>query len=430
VKKNNGRRKIDGQRKKGRKPQPPRSPVRARMAPIPPARPERARQPAQRLHALATAALRHIDWPALAILVAPLTLMALLEVRQIDPSQHRAQPAPWRGDLTREAMPLLPDPTTRTALASPEPLPEPWHGDLAREAMPLLPDPTTRTALASPEPLPEPWHGDLAREAMPLLPDPTTRTALASPEPPAAPWRGNLTREAMPLLPDPTTRTPTAPPIVAAAPPPPMCVPDKAAATTTANPPADFGRALATAARIQTESFVIYNARYVSLAYPGGDTPGLYGVCTDVIIRAYRTLGIDLQELIHASRLGRGDPSIDHRRVEVVRRFLARHGTSLPISEFAEDYGPGDIVTYHRPEGRISQFHIAIVTDQIAPSGRPLIVHNRGWGPQVEDALFVDRITGHYRLSPAQVETFMRTRAPRISERRRRTADLSNTTHR
>ncbi|MBN9267152.1 MAG: DUF1287 domain-containing protein, partial [Hyphomicrobium sp.] len=96
---------------------------------------------------------------------------------------------------------------------------------------------------------------------------------------------------------------------------------------------------------------------------------------------------------------------------------------------FAEDYRPGDIVTYHRPEGRISQYHIAVVTDQIAPSGRPLIVHNRGWGPQIEDALFVASITGHYRLSREQVEVFQRTRAPRVSDRRR-TADVSSTTRR
>jgi uncharacterized protein YijF (DUF1287 family) len=256
--------------------------------------------------------------------------------------------------------------------------------------------------IASEEPLPEPWHGDLSREAMPLFPEPT-----------------NSTRE-----------PPLAPKSVAAL-PPPVCVPDEEPqSASTAPSPANFGRALAAAALEQTDEFVIYNARYISLAYPGGDTQPLYGVCTDVVIRAYRSLGIDLQELIHASRLGRGDASIDHRRVEVVRRFLTRHGTSLPISEFAEDYRAGDIVTYHRPEGRISQFHIAIVTERIAPSGRPLIAHNRGWGPQLEDALFVDRITGHYRLSREQVEVFQRTRPPRVSERRRRTAESATTTRR
>jgi hypothetical protein len=85
-----------------------------------------------------------------------------------------------------------------------------------------------------------------------------------------------------------------------------------------------------------------------------------------------------------------------------LRRFFARYGKSLPVTDFAEDYRPGDIVTYHSPAGRTSQSHIAIVSDAIAPSGRPMVVHNRGWGPQLEDALFSSDITGHYRyMSPA-----------------------------
>jgi hypothetical protein len=129
-----------------------------------------------------------------------------------------------------------------------------------------------------------------------------------------------------------------------------------------------------------------------------GDVPALYGVCTDVVVRAYRALGIDLQELVHRARIGIGDRSIDHRRTETLRRFFARYGVSLPISDFAEDYLPGDIVTYSRPSGRTSQSHIAIVSDQVAASGRPMIVHNRAWGPTIEDALFANEITGHYRF--------------------------------
>ena len=84
---------------------------------------------------------------------------------------------------------------------------------------------------------------------------------------------------------------------------------------------------------------------------------------------------------------------------EVLRRFFARQGESLPITAFAEDYLPGDIVTYYRPQNRRNRSHIAIVSAMVAPSGRPMIVHNRGWGPQIEDALFVDQITGHYRYN-------------------------------
>ena len=132
-----------------------------------------------------------------------------------------------------------------------------------------------------------------------------------------------------------------------------------------------------------------------------GDVPALFGVCTDVVIRAYRALGIDLQALIHTARIGPADTSIAHRRTFTLRRYFASRGASVPISEFAEDYRPGDIVTYHRPQNRGSRDHIAIVSNLIAPSGRPMIVHNRGWGPQIEDALFVDKITGHYRYRGA-----------------------------
>ena len=160
-----------------------------------------------------------------------------------------------------------------------------------------------------------------------------------------------------------------------------------------------FGLALAAAARNQLKDFVIYNDRYTRLQYPMGDVHPMYGVCTDVIIRAYRALGLDLQELVQKTKSGSGDPNIDHRRVDTLRKFFSRFGESLPISTFAEDYRAGDIVTYWRPQNRHSRTHIAIVSDMIGPSGRPLIIHNRGWGPQQEDGLFVDEITGHYRFS-------------------------------
>jgi hypothetical protein len=163
--------------------------------------------------------------------------------------------------------------------------------------------------------------------------------------------------------------------------------------------PDSFGLALAAAARSQLSEFVIYNDRYTRLKYPMGDVHPMYGVCTDVVIRAYRALGLDLQELVQKTKTGSGDPNIDHRRVDTLRKFFSRFGESLPITTFAEDYKPGDIVTYWRPQNRHSRTHIAVVSDVTGPSGRPLIIHNRGWGPQQEDGLFVDEITGHYRFS-------------------------------
>jgi uncharacterized protein YijF (DUF1287 family) len=158
-----------------------------------------------------------------------------------------------------------------------------------------------------------------------------------------------------------------------------------------------FGLRLAKAAESQAGSFVVYNDAYRTISYPMGDVNSLFGVCTDVVVRAYRSLGLDLQALVHQARAGTGDTSIDHRRTEILRRFFATQGDSLPITTFAEDYRPGDIVTYHRPQNRGARAHIAIVSSVMAPSGRPMIVHNRGWGPALEDALFVDQITGHYR---------------------------------
>lgn len=166
-----------------------------------------------------------------------------------------------------------------------------------------------------------------------------------------------------------------------------------------------FGLRLAAAAQAQVGGFVIYNDAYRRISYPMGDVHPLYGVCTDLVVRAYRALGIDLQVLVRSARAGVGDASIDHRRTEILRRFFAAHGESLPVTSFPEDYRPGDIVTYYRPQNRSTRAHIAIVSSVLAPSGRPMIVHNRGWGPQLEDALFVDEITGHYRYrGPAPAE--------------------------
>jgi uncharacterized protein YijF (DUF1287 family) len=166
--------------------------------------------------------------------------------------------------------------------------------------------------------------------------------------------------------------------------------------------PDAFGKALAAAALQQTRGFGVYTDSYRKIAFPMGDVPPLFGVCTDVVIRAYRALGIDLQARVHTARVGALDPSIAHRRTYTLRRYFASRGASLPISDFAEDYLPGDIVTYYRPQNSGSKDHIAIVATEIGPSGRPMIIHNRGWGVQIEDALFVDKITGHYRYTSAE----------------------------
>lgn len=191
--------------------------------------------------------------------------------------------------------------------------------------------------------------------------------------------------------------------------------------------PDQFGSALAGAAEAQTREFVVYDDEYRVIRYPGGDVATLYGVCTDVIVRAYRALGIDLQRLVHESHVGSGDTNISHRRTEALRRFFKKAGASLAITDFAEDYQAGDVVTYHRPQNSGSNDHIAIVSNVTGPSGKPMIVHNRGFGPQVEDALFVNEMTGHFRfqglptispsVSPANVSATSKAVTARVAHR-------------
>ena len=170
--------------------------------------------------------------------------------------------------------------------------------------------------------------------------------------------------------------------------------------------------ALVKAAIERTGVQVMYDGSYRSIAYPGGDVPANTGVCTDVLIRSYRKLGIDLQQLVHQDMkknfssypskriwgLKKPDTNIDHRRVPNLQAFFVRFGQELAVSDRAKDYLAGDIVTWLLP-GNLP--HIGIVTDRSDPTTeRPLIVHNIGRGPKLEDMLFTYKITGHYRYLP------------------------------
>jgi len=168
---------------------------------------------------------------------------------------------------------------------------------------------------------------------------------------------------------------------------------------------------LVSAALERTTHYVRYDGSYLAIAYPGGDVPDGMGVCTDVVIRAYRKLGVDLQQLVHEDMaenfdlypsrriwgLNSPDPNIDHRRVPNLQVFFQRHGTELPITYNPESYSVGDVVTWMLP-GNLP--HIGIVTDRISPSsGNRMVVHNIGAGPQLEDRLFDFPLTGHYRFA-------------------------------
>jgi len=169
-------------------------------------------------------------------------------------------------------------------------------------------------------------------------------------------------------------------------------------------------KAIVAAAHERTQSSVRYDPSYVSLAYPGGDVPADTGVCTDVIIRTYRAaFGFDFQKAVHEDMranfslypknwgLARPDKNIDHRRVPNLERFLKRQKADLAITKKAENYRPGDIVSW-RLGGSVP--HIGIVSDNKSYDGVPLIIHNVGSGPVEEDLLFHAPINGHFRFMP------------------------------
>lgn len=168
---------------------------------------------------------------------------------------------------------------------------------------------------------------------------------------------------------------------------------------------------LIAAARARTTTHEIYDGSYLVISYPMGDVPNDRGVCTDLIIRAYRALAIDLQVLVHEDMrahfaeypqiwgLRWPDRNIDHRRVPNLQKFLERAGAKLRVSAAAGDYKPGDLVTWMLP-GNLP--HIGIVSDQkVAGSGRLKVIHNIGAGPVEDDILFLYPITGHYRYLPS-----------------------------
>jgi hypothetical protein len=152
---------------------------------------------------------------------------------------------------------------------------------------------------------------------------------------------------------------------------------------------------------------VVYDPSYYSIAYPNGDIPCGRGVCSDVIIRTYRQIGIDLQKKVHEDMkdhfelypgiwgLNRTDTNIDHRRVPNLMTFFQRNGIERPVSDDPADYIPGDIVCWNLG-GAVT--HIGIVVDHKSLDGqRYQVVHNIGAGQVMEDCLFDFRIIGHYQ---------------------------------
>ena len=164
---------------------------------------------------------------------------------------------------------------------------------------------------------------------------------------------------------------------------------------------------LVAAARAQIGVTLRYDPAYIVLPYPNGDVPQDRGVCTDVVIRALRSQGFDLQQRVHEDMrahfdaypkkwgLRAPDPNIDHRRVPNLQTWFDRQGWSVPVRDRDADYRAGDIVTWTLP-GHLD--HIGIVSDRRSPfTYAPLILHNIGHGTREDDILFAYPITGHYR---------------------------------
>lgn len=179
------------------------------------------------------------------------------------------------------------------------------------------------------------------------------------------------------------------------------CAPGRASAGP--RPASARAKALIAAARAQIGVTLAYDPAYTKLAYPGGDVPRAKGVCTDVVIRAYRdAFGTDLQAEVHRDMarafatyprhwgLSRPDANIDHRRVPNLERFWQRAGARKPLT----DWQPGDVFT-SLVGGRLP--HTGIVSDRLSAIGNPLVVHNIGQGAREEDIATVGQLVGHFR---------------------------------
>ena len=157
-----------------------------------------------------------------------------------------------------------------------------------------------------------------------------------------------------------------------------------------------------------TNKMVTYDGAYYSIPYPNGDVPDGIGVCTDVVIRTYRAVGLDLQKEVHEDmkanfklypqlwNLKRPDKNIDHRRVPNLMKYFKRQGAEISITDNGKDYLPGDVVSWDLGGGLT---HIGVVVNKKSNDNkRFMIVHNIGGGQVLEDCLFNFTITGHYRL--------------------------------
>lgn len=175
--------------------------------------------------------------------------------------------------------------------------------------------------------------------------------------------------------------------------------------------PRTIGQKIVNGAKVEVQRGVHYNAAYVRIKYPGGDVPEDQGACTDVIVRALRNAGYDLQKLVHEDMsksfgsypqsygLSRPDSNIDHRRVPNLMTFLRRHCRELPkatVGRPRDSWQPGDLIFWKLDYGAD---HCGVLSNDRNADGLPLVIHNLGQACQ-EDCLIRWRITGHFRFLP------------------------------
>jgi uncharacterized protein YijF (DUF1287 family) len=166
-------------------------------------------------------------------------------------------------------------------------------------------------------------------------------------------------------------------------------------------------------ARKEVQKKTRYDAAYRVISYPGGDVDPSVGACTDVIIRALRAAGFDLQQLIHEDMctnfdlypqlwgLECPDPNIDHRRTQNQMFYFERFGEKLTLEVTEADLAQwrhGDFVYWRFPNG---QQHTGVISDRINERGIPLVIHNSGIARE-EDCLLRWEIIGHYRFPKEQ----------------------------
>jgi hypothetical protein len=193
------------------------------------------------------------------------------------------------------------------------------------------------------------------------------------------------------------------------------CLPVTAAAPAGPETAPSLNLSILEGARVWLTRGPAYDASYYAIPYPGGDVPADRGACVDLIVRALRHAGLDLQRLIQEDRLARPaaygaarppDPNLDHRRSANHVIYLRRHARSLTTrtdGTHLREWLPGDLVYY----GRRRAWHAGIVSDRASPSGVPYIIDSHQEAGGVSESFLLTRwgpILAHFRVEDRRLD--------------------------